>query len=926
MLGLGLDLIGTAFRNMAGPSQTTIPLAPANTVPPAILGTPEIGATLGTDGGTWDGSPAPALSYRWRRDGADIAGASAASYLLSPADDGAAITVLVTATNASGTDAAASAAVTALRPAPAAQGALPDVNYALGTGIRSVDAAADFTGAAGGAWSLSAAPAGVTIDQAGQVAIPTDIALAAESVVVAYANSGGTAQSGFSVTVSEAVNQPPSGGDVTLRFEVAAGAGGDAVPPVILSMSPAAGSTGAATTGALTLSFSEPVSFGAGRIALREAAHGIELEGFDVQADAGAGPGKVSVSGATLTVEPALPLPHGATVALRLDPGAVADAAGTPHAGVADDTTLAFATAGSGVANLLPAGAAGFDDPSGWIAEGTWTVAGGEASRTTTALQEVLEHDVAIPAGPAIVSYDILSTNGLTGLKLQLGSPFLNTGINHNKAWPVATLVESAGHGRVRFAASNGWAGRLDDVRAYPVGALRALPAEIYGLWGQSNIVGTGAEGPEPGRDPHHPLIEYLAASAQSTMGADPDALSAGIDPLQHDVTFNAGVGPGMTFARTLLAGLAPGRRIVLVACGSPSTGLVGPGAAWAPGGTSYALALAQMGKALAACPAGSAFRGVLWSQGENDNSETVGTDYPPAFAAMAAAVRADLGAPELAFAILGPTPENDPGGRLAAAQASLDQDGGANAVAGVKFVPGPAGHALPGDPGHFTAHGHRLRGAAGARAMAMAHQPPMGAQAAFLDLSTAASLFTASGAVTSPGIAAASGRTAVGVFLYGGQLPRAGSVTIGGVAATKRLAMAFDQVELSVWDAEVPAGNSGAVSVASSTGAIADMAVSAWDVAGLAYLSGTTGGGKVAATSFDLVTAAPAGGSVMALAGTNAAWSFGFSGAAETHDAQVDGRGQAGALAAPAAGGDTITVTTPSNFADLALLAAVYG
>src|SRR6056297_2794022 len=177
MLGIGLDLLGTAFRNMAGPSQTTIPLAPANTAPPAILGTPEIGATLGTDGGTWDGSPAPALSYQWRRDGADIAGATAASHLLSAADDGAAISVLVTATNASGTDAAISAAVAAAWPAPSAAGTLPDVNYALGTGIRSVDAAADFTGAAGGVWSLSAAPAGTAIDQAGQVAIPTDIAL-----------------------------------------------------------------------------------------------------------------------------------------------------------------------------------------------------------------------------------------------------------------------------------------------------------------------------------------------------------------------------------------------------------------------------------------------------------------------------------------------------------------------------------------------------------------------------------------------------------------------------------------------------------------------------------------------------------------------------------------------------------------------------
>jgi hypothetical protein len=182
--------------------------APANTVLPSVGGTPRIGATLTADSGSWTGTPSPSYAYQWRRNGANIPGASSASYSLVAADDTAAIRVAVTATNSAGSAVAVSGAVTPTYAAPGASGGLADVTYTQGSGDRTVDAAADFTGAAGGGWSLSFAPAGVSIDAAGVVTIPTAALLAAASVVVRYANSGGEAQSGFSVTVEAGQSAP----------------------------------------------------------------------------------------------------------------------------------------------------------------------------------------------------------------------------------------------------------------------------------------------------------------------------------------------------------------------------------------------------------------------------------------------------------------------------------------------------------------------------------------------------------------------------------------------------------------------------------------------------------------------------------------------------------------------------------------------
>lgn len=76
---------------------------PVNTVAPtAPSGTAQVGETLTADDGTWTGTPTPTITYQWLRDGAPIEGETAATYDLVADDEGAVITVAVTATNAKG--------------------------------------------------------------------------------------------------------------------------------------------------------------------------------------------------------------------------------------------------------------------------------------------------------------------------------------------------------------------------------------------------------------------------------------------------------------------------------------------------------------------------------------------------------------------------------------------------------------------------------------------------------------------------------------------------------------------------------------------------------------------------------------------------------------------------------------------------------
>jgi hypothetical protein len=82
---------------------------PDNTVLPAITGTAQEGETLTASTGTWSGTPTPSYSYQWLADGESLPGKTSSTLDVTAAMVGAAISVIVTATNTSGTGIAVSA-------------------------------------------------------------------------------------------------------------------------------------------------------------------------------------------------------------------------------------------------------------------------------------------------------------------------------------------------------------------------------------------------------------------------------------------------------------------------------------------------------------------------------------------------------------------------------------------------------------------------------------------------------------------------------------------------------------------------------------------------------------------------------------------------------------------------------------------------
>lgn len=98
----------TAESEQVGPVPA---IPPANTVAPAITGTPTVGQVLTVTNGTWTGNPSPTFTRQWRRGATNIASATGTTYTLVAADVGQSITCVVTATNSGGTETAASNSV-----------------------------------------------------------------------------------------------------------------------------------------------------------------------------------------------------------------------------------------------------------------------------------------------------------------------------------------------------------------------------------------------------------------------------------------------------------------------------------------------------------------------------------------------------------------------------------------------------------------------------------------------------------------------------------------------------------------------------------------------------------------------------------------------------------------------------------------------
>jgi hypothetical protein len=113
----------SSLSSVVLPGSGPLPSAPVNTVLPDISGTAAVGETLTATNGVWSGAPT-GYAYQWERCQSgtctNISSATAQSYTVQTADQGYALAVIDTATNANGSTAATSAQTATVPTGPTA--------------------------------------------------------------------------------------------------------------------------------------------------------------------------------------------------------------------------------------------------------------------------------------------------------------------------------------------------------------------------------------------------------------------------------------------------------------------------------------------------------------------------------------------------------------------------------------------------------------------------------------------------------------------------------------------------------------------------------------------------------------------------------------------------------------------------------------
>jgi hypothetical protein len=121
----------TISSNVVGP---VVGIPPANTVTPVASGTAKDGQVVSVTNGTWTGSPTITFTYQWQSssDGGatwvNIAGATASSYTLTPAEIGLLIRAQVLGTNVAGSTTATSNTLGPVTAVPPANTSLPIIS------------------------------------------------------------------------------------------------------------------------------------------------------------------------------------------------------------------------------------------------------------------------------------------------------------------------------------------------------------------------------------------------------------------------------------------------------------------------------------------------------------------------------------------------------------------------------------------------------------------------------------------------------------------------------------------------------------------------------------------------------------------------------------------------------------------------------
>lgn len=308
------------------------------------------------------------------------------------------------------------------------------------------------------------------------------------------------------------------------------------------------------------------------------------------------------------------------------------------------------------IAGIFSASKARLDDVTGFtVTNGpVWTAS--QYRIATPAVAATIMIPIAAMSGKTWIYAEMVKDNEETGIGWRFRGRFptydpLPTRVRAGQQ--VFQLPVNTGSTTLEFLGGTGQVATLKNVQAVQMDATLAQPFDLYVCMGQSQMAATtNALGIIPETDYcFDPTLLYFPGSTytgHATVMGQVDALRA---PLQANAETSGAVTPGMrsngvspaiAFAKAIRVATAAGRNVVIVQAAVSSTNLVGTGGAWNPAGTSpfaYNHAVSIIAGAMAAAPAGSKIKGVLWCQGESDQSSLAA--YPAAWAAMRTAFEA---------------------------------------------------------------------------------------------------------------------------------------------------------------------------------------------------------------------------------------------------------------------------------------------
>lgn len=182
----------------------------------------------------------------------------------------------------------------------------------------------------------------------------------------------------------------------------------------------------------------------------------------------------------------------------------------------------------------------------------------------------------------------------------------------------------------------------LEAVQIFDMAEILARPCDVYIAMGQSLMAcSTSSLGLDEALDGWDStrLLQW-PGKTYAGRGTVRNEINACAAPLQmgdnepHSAICS-GVSPAVAFMKGIEPGTAPGRNAIIICAAISGTGLTAADAPWNSKGSNpfaYNNAVALTNAAMAALPAGSKIKGVLWAQGEADTSADM-SNYPPAFA-----------------------------------------------------------------------------------------------------------------------------------------------------------------------------------------------------------------------------------------------------------------------------------------------------